>query len=245
MNSITRLEHTQHIKGMFSRIADRYDLMNRIMTVGQDKRWRKEIVRRAALPKDGWLLDLGTGTGRLAQEVLYQHPACHVVAADFTLDMMRIGKMHLSLATSTHQRADWCAADAHCLPFRDQTFDAVVSGFLLRNISDIQQSLAAQFHVLKSGGRIVVLDTTPPTGSLFAPFTLFYLRTLVPTMGRIIAGNPEDYKYLTVSTENFLDPKQLGARLTEAGFQEVVFRRLMFGTIAIHWGRKPLMGEKR
>jgi len=242
---LTRSEHTQYIKEMFSRIADRYDLTNSLMTAGQDKRWRREIVRRAALPQDGWVLDLGTGTGSLAKETLDQHPTCHVVAADFTLDMMRTGKRHLRGTTSTSQRVGWCAADAHYLPFPDQIFDAVVSGFLLRNVSDIRQSLAAQFRVLKSGGRIVALDTTPPKRSFFAPFTLFYLRTVVPTMGKFIAGRPEDYKYLSVSTENFLHPEQLSVRLIEAGFQEVDFRHLMFGTIAIHWGRKPPGEAKR
>jgi len=226
---------------MFSRIADRYDLMNSIMTAGQDRHWRREIVHRAALPRDGWLLDLGTGTGGLAEEALYQHPTGHIVAVDFTLDMIRAGRRHPRRIPSLRQCIGWCAADATRLPFPDQTFDAVVSGFLLRNVVDLQQCLAAQFRVLKSGGRIVALDTTPPTKSLFSPFTLFYIRKIVPAMGKFIAGHPKDYKYLSISTENFLSPEQLSVRLKEAGFQEVDFLRRMFGTIAIHWGCKPLV----
>ena len=224
---------------MFSRIAERYDLMNSIMTAGQDRRWRREIVRRAAIPQDGWLLDLGTGTGRLAQEALSQHPTGHIVAADFTLDMMLAGKKQLIPNPSMRQLVSWCAADAACLPFPDQTFDAVISGFLLRNVVDLQQCLAAQFRVLKPGGRIVALDTTPPQRSLFSPFTRFYFRKVVPNMGKLIAGNPVDYEYLSVSTEKFLPPEKLALTMTQAGFQEVEFRQRMFGTIAIHWGRRP------
>ncbi len=245
MNHLPRLEHTEYIKVMFSRIADRYDLMNSIMTVGQDKRWRREIVRRAALPQDGWLLDLGTGTGGLAKETLLQYPACHVVAVDFTPDMIRMGRFRLGKTAPMYRRLDWCVADAQFLSFPDNAFDAVVSGFLLRNVSDIRQSLAAQYRVLKPGGKIVALDTTPPARSFFAPFTRFYFRSVVPILGKIIAGHAKDYQYLAASTENFLSPDQLRALLTEAGFQEVNFHRSMFGTVAIHWGYKSTVEGKR
>lgn len=232
------MEHTEYIRGIFSRIADRYDRMNSIMTVGQDKRWRREIIRRASLPQGGWLLDLGTGTGGLAKEALLQYPSCHVVAADFTPDMIYMGRSRLGLTGRTSQDLEWCVADAQCLPFPDHTFDAVVSGFLLRNVSDIRQSLAAQLGVLKPGGKIVALDTTPPARSFVAPFTRFYFRSVVPILGRIITGHVKDYQYLAASTENFVSPEQLGALLTEVGFQEVNYHRLMFGTVAIHWGSK-------
>lgn len=232
MANLTGVEHARYVQEMFSRIAQRYDLMNRVMTAGQDVRWRREVIRRAALPSTGRLLDLGAGTGDLARETMRQHPSGRALAADFTLDMMRAGKARAAYL-------DWCAADARCLPFPDEVFDAVVSGFLLRNVSDVLQSVKEQFRVLKPGGRIVALDTTPPPQTPLAPLIRFHLHTVIPTLGSLVTGHAEAYKYLPDSTEGFLEPERLVARLLAAGFQKVGFRRLMFGTIAIHWGYKP------
>jgi demethylmenaquinone methyltransferase/2-methoxy-6-polyprenyl-1,4-benzoquinol methylase len=229
-------ERAQYVQEMFTRIAPRYDLMNRLMTVGQDVSWRREVIRRAALPSSGRLLDLGAGTGDLAREALRQYPDCQPVAADFTLSMMQIGKQRIGDDQST--RLDWSAADALHLPFPTRVFDAVVSGFLMRNVTDVRDSLAEQYRVLAPGGRIVILDTTPPPATPIAPLIRFHLHTIIPTLGRLIAGQAEAYTYLPDSTEGFLEPEQLSARLMDAGFRQVGFHRRMLGTIAIHWGVK-------
>jgi demethylmenaquinone methyltransferase/2-methoxy-6-polyprenyl-1,4-benzoquinol methylase len=221
---------------MFSQIARRYDLMNRVMTAGQDVRWRRMVIQRAGLPIHGRLLDLGAGTGDLGREALRQHPSTFVLAADFTLEMMRIGKLHQG---STSSQLAWCAADAGLLPYPDHTFDAVVSGFLLRNVSHLRQSLAEQYRVLRPGGRIVTLDTSPPPNTPLAPFIRLHLHTIIPALGGILAGQPDAYHYLPDSTEGFLPPEMLAGRLHAAGFRDVGFQRLMFGTVAIHWGEKP------
>ena len=126
-------ERARYVQEMFTRIAPHYDLMNRLMTVGQDVAWRKEVIRRAKLPRGGRLLDLGAGTGDLSREALRQEPTCQAVAADFTLDMMRTGRQSATPA-SAKGRLDWSAADAICLPYQDASFHAVVSGFLMRNV---------------------------------------------------------------------------------------------------------------
>jgi demethylmenaquinone methyltransferase/2-methoxy-6-polyprenyl-1,4-benzoquinol methylase len=156
------------------------------------------------------------------------------VAADFTLEMMRVGRRR-----GDQPGLNWTGADASRLPFPDAAFEAVVSGFLMRNVSDVHGSLAEQLRVLKPGGRIVVLDTTPPPESPIAPLIRFHLHTIIPNLGRAITGQAEAYQYLPDTTESFLEPELLAGRLISAGFAEVGFRRLMFGTIAIHWGRKP------
>jgi demethylmenaquinone methyltransferase/2-methoxy-6-polyprenyl-1,4-benzoquinol methylase len=206
--------------------------MNRLMTAGQDVRWRREVIRRAALPARGRLLDLGAGTGDLGREALRQAPDCRPVASDFTLEMMLVGKRR------PVERLAWAAADALSLPFPSGCFDAVVSGFLLRNVSDIPRSLREQNRVLKPGGRIVVLDTTRPLPSLFTPLVNLHLHSVIPALGRLVAGDAEAYRYLPDSTENFLSAESLAERMQAAGFREVGFHRLMFGTIAIHWGTK-------
>ena len=129
-------ERVIYIKDMFARIAHRYDVINRVMTAGQDVHWRREVIRRAKLPPGGFLLDLGAGTGDLTREALRQCSSCRSAAADFTIQMMRVGQSRLDQPQSESSRLDWIAADAGCLPFHDQVFDAVVSGFLLRNVGD-------------------------------------------------------------------------------------------------------------
>ena len=220
-----------YVQDMFSRIAHRYDLMNRLMTVGQDIRWRRITIRQLALPEGGLLLDLGAGTGDLAREALHQQPMSSAVAADFTLEMMRSGKRHSTAGLR------WCAADAHQLPFPDGCFDGLVSGFLLRNVTDIQASLREQVRVLKPGGRWASLDTTRPRPGLLYPLVKAHLHFVIPALGRLLTGQADAYRYLPDSTENFLRAEQLASKMTEAGLHDVGFQLFMFGTVAIHWGR--------
>ena len=240
MTNLSGTERARYVQNMFTQIAGRYDLMNRLMTGGQDVRWRRQVIQLASLPPGGQLLDLGTGTGDLAREALRQVPTVQVTAADFTLEMMRVGRAHPDPTLPEQAQVIWCNADATCLPFPDQAYDAVVSGFLLRNVIDLPKALAEQLRILRPGGRFVALDTTPPPQNLLAPFIRIHLHTVIPTLGRLITGQAEAYTYLPDSTESFLPPEKLSAALREAGFEQVNYKRLMFGTIAIYWAVRPL-----
>ncbi len=230
MTQLTGQERAQYVQSMFTKIAHRYDLMNRLMTGGQDVRWRKDVIRRARLTTNASLLDLGTGTGDLAREALTQEPKAKVTAADFTIEMMRVGNKNGNL--------EWSAADALNLPFKSEIFDAVVSGFLMRNVTDIQQALKEQYRALKSGGRIVILDTTRPKKNILSPFIWIHMHVIIPMVGGLLSGERDAYNYLPDTTEGFLTAEQLASRMTAAGFKNVEFKRFMFGTIAIHWGEK-------
>lgn len=230
MTNLAGQERARYVQSMFTRIAHRYDLMNRLMTGGQDVRWRKEVIQLARLRPNASLLDLGTGTGDLAREALRQEPRVNVTAADFTLEMMRVGQRNGSLS--------WSAADALNLPFKDKTFDAIVSGFLLRNVTDLQQSLKEQHRVLKPGGRIVILDTTRPKRNLLSPLIWLHMHVVIPVLGGLLSGFKDAYHYLPDSTEQFVTAEQLTARMAAVGFRRINFDRLMFGTIAIHWGER-------
>jgi demethylmenaquinone methyltransferase/2-methoxy-6-polyprenyl-1,4-benzoquinol methylase len=230
MTQLTGRERAHYVQSMFTRIAHRYDLMNRLMTGGQDVRWRRQVVQLTRLRPNGSLLDLGTGTGDLAREALTQFPKARITAADFTLEMMRVGKKNGDL--------NFSSADALNLPFEDKTFDAVVSGFLMRNVTDVQKALSEQHRILKAGGRIVVLDTTRPKRNLLSPFIKFHMHVIIPTIGGVLSGMRDAYKYLPDTTENFLTAEELTVRMVAVGFRRVNFKRLMFGTIAIHWGEK-------
>ena len=225
------------VRSMFDRIAGRYQLMNRLITFGQDTAWRKLVVRESGLAPGGLLLDAATGTGDIALEALRQVDGIVAVGADFSLEMMRVGRER-----DGGERIRWCAADALSLPFPDASFDAVTSGYLIRNVPDAGAAFREQLRVVKPGGRVVCLDTCPPPPNLLRPFTLFYFRHVIPLLGRLVAGDGEAYAYLTRSTEGFKAPRELGAIMEEAGLVRVRFHLFMFGTMAVHVGERPLDG---
>ncbi len=233
-------KHPERVRAMFSRIARRYDLLNRLMTGGQDVRWRREVIRRASLEPGHRLLDIGAGTGDLAFEALRQQPQAQVVAADFTLPMMLVGRRR----PGSH-RILWAAADTLHLPFPEASFDAVVSGFLLRNVAGLSQALAEQFRVLKPGGRWLALETVPPPRNLLWPLIAFHFRLVIPLMGRLIAGDADAYRYLPRTSEQFQTPSEMLALLRDTGFEDVGARLRMFNTVAIYWGRKPPVTGRR
>ncbi len=230
MTQLRGNERAKYVQDMFTRIARRYDLMNRLMTGGQDIRWRKKVIQSARLDDHASLLDLGTGTGDLAREALSQFPQASIMAADFTLEMMRVGKKTSPL--------NFSAADALKLPFNDSSFDAVVSGFLMRNVIDLNQALREQYRVLKKGGCVVILDTTRPKKNILSPFIWIHMHFIIPGLGRLLTGSKEAYRYLPETTEGFVTAENLAAHMTAVGFKKINYQRLMFGTIAILWAEK-------
>lgn len=232
-------DHAVYVQQMFGRIARRYDMMNRLMTFGQDQRWRRFVVRQAHLMPGAWLLDIATGTGDIAFEAQRQVRDLHVVAADFTLSMMRVGQQRerAHAVPGAHPVA-WHGADTLCLPYVAHSFDAVTSGYLFRNVTDIPHALAEQVRVLKPGGWLVTLDTTPPSRNLLHPFIHIHLKYLIPTLGRWITGQADAYNYLPESTLGFKTAEELAALMRDAGLTQVGYKRFMFGTMAVHWGQK-------
>jgi len=224
----------RYVKGMFSHISPDYDYMNRLMSLGRDMSWRRLLLAKAGVHRGGMLLDVGTGTGDIALESLRSDPAVHVTAVDFTEEMMLIGCRRKGA-----EKIDWVRADAMRLPFPDKTFDAVVSGFLMRNVVDVSATLKEQMRVVKPGGRVVCLDTTPSKKGILRPVTQFYLKVVIPSLGRLLTGKGDAYRYLTKSTLNFVDAETLAVTMKNVGLEEVAFKRLMFGNIAMHRGVRP------
>ncbi|NLA74444.1 MAG: ubiquinone/menaquinone biosynthesis methyltransferase [Deltaproteobacteria bacterium] len=226
-------KQSQKIRVMFGRISKRYDLLNRFISLGLDTRWRRFLVRAAQLPDTGLVLDAGAGTGSIAIEIKKKQPLARVTAADITYEMIAEGRKRKQGC-----KIGWCQADALKLPFPDALFDAVTSGFLARNVHDIEGLIREQVRVLKPGGRLVCLDTSPVPDNILKPLVLFYYRYIIPVMGYLISGENEAYRYLPESTIKFIKPDRLAAILENAGLREVRFRRFMFGNISVHWGSK-------
>ncbi|HZT08735.1 MAG TPA: ubiquinone/menaquinone biosynthesis methyltransferase [Chloroflexota bacterium] len=224
----------RRVRDMFGRIVPRYDLMNRLMTLGMDGRWR-DLAAAAAEPAGADALDLATGTGDLAL-ALRTHGARHVVAADFCAPMLEAAREKLQRRSET--AIDLVLADALRLPFADASFDCVASGFLLRNVSDVPRALGEMHRVLRPGGRVVSLELTRLSfGPLSAAFRA-YFTYVVPLVGGIVSGDPAAYRYLPASVRVFPPAEVLARTFREAGFQAVTYRTVGFGTTAIHRGQK-------
>lgn len=227
-------EKRGYVRNMFSDIAPRYDLMNRLMTLGQDGTWRRTVVDLCALPPGGSLLDVATGTGDIGYEALRRDPRAQVVGLDLTRAMMMYGRgKHAGLSFP------FLEGDALALPFADNAFDATTSGFMMRNVVDVRAAFTEQARVVRPGGRVVCLEITLPRTPVFGRLFHAYFFEVVPRIGRTISGHGEAYSYLPESALAFPRPPELKQIMESAGLRDVGYRLAMMGTVAIHWGTKP------
>ena len=220
------------VRGMFDRIAPVYDAMNRVMTAGLDRRWRKLAVRETVWPGDR-VLDSCCGTGDLAVEA--ERRGARVVGLDFSEPM-------LERARHKSGTIEWVQGDALALPFEAGEFDAVTCGFGVRNLADLEGGLREAARVLKPGGKIAVLEITRPRG-LLRPFFRLWFDVLVPFAGKVLPGG-KAYTYLPASVRRFPGPEDLAALFVAAGFQDVRYRLLGGGTVALHVARTPPSGSE-
>jgi demethylmenaquinone methyltransferase / 2-methoxy-6-polyprenyl-1,4-benzoquinol methylase len=209
---------------MFDRIAPLYDLMNRVMTAGLDRRWRRAAARAVVRPGDR-VLDLCCGTGDLA--LAARDAGGDVTAVDFSARM-------LERARTKSSEIVWLEADALHLPLADASFDAVTIGFGLRNVASAEQGLAEMRRVLTPGGRLAVLDVTRPRG-LLAPFYKVWFDALIPAVGKLLPGGAA-FTYLPASVRRFPEPRELARLMDEAGFEQIRWRLFAGGIVALHSG---------
>lgn len=226
-------EKRSYVRRMFTEIAPRYDLMNRIMTLGRDQAWRRRVVQLCQLPRGGRLLDVATGTGDIAYEALRQDPTLHVVGVDLTREMMLFGR-----GKRSGQAFPCVEGDALQLPFCDGAFDAACSGFMMRNVLDIRAAFAEQARVVRPGGRVVCLEIALPRTPLFSELFRFYFFNIVPAIGGLISGRRDAYTYLPHSAVPLPPPEEIAAIMREVGLHDVRYRMAMLGTVSIHWGTK-------
>ncbi len=229
MTESVKLKSRESVHRMFGRIARTYDIANRIITFGFDGIWRRFAVRCAGLDAGSRVLDIGCGTGDIACEVERRVKDPVVVAADFSAGMIIEGKRSKKCASIM-----WCLADACRLPFPDNYFDAVLSGYLVRNVTDVGTAFKEQMRVVKPGGRVVCLETCPPAPGLKGLPVRIYTAFVIPLIGRVISGDVGAYRYLHESTGGFMEPALLASVMEQSGLDHLFFRRFMLGTQAVH-----------
>jgi len=235
---MTRLtEKGRGIRDMFDRIAPRYDLLNRLLSLGIDRRWRRFAVRQLNVPEDGRVLDIATGTGDVALEIGRQtSPGVKIVGSDFTQGMLVLGRGKI---TESPYRDRIVLVNAPCesMPHPDGIFDGITIAFGIRNVVDRQKGLHEMARVLKPGGRAVILEFATPRNSFFRAVYYFYFLRVLPWLGGLVSQRSA-YQYLPDSVLEFPDRETFKEMMELAGFFDVECHDLTGGIAAVHVGTR-------
>ena len=228
-------ERNRSIGEMFSSIAPRYDFLNRLLSLGVDRRWRRLAVAETVPPAGGRFLDVATGTADMALEILRQQgPGASVAGVDLSVEMMRVGREKCARA-GRGDRVSFLRAPGESLPFRDGAFDSACVAFGIRNVVDRERGLREMCRVVRSGGRVVVLEFSTPPGAFFGPLYRFYFRSVLPRIGAIFSRGSA-YAYLPDSVLAFPDPPAFAEMMRAAGCASVTRRPLTFGIVTLYVG---------
>jgi demethylmenaquinone methyltransferase/2-methoxy-6-polyprenyl-1,4-benzoquinol methylase len=218
------------VAAMFDGVAERYDLTNDVLSLGQTRLWRRAVARAVDAAPGERVLDLAAGTG--SSSLPFVQAGAQVVAADFSLGMLTVGKR-------ANPRLDLLAGDALRLPFAEGVFDAVTISFGLRNVTDVDTALGEMARVTKPGGRLVVCEFSHPTWSPFRTVYTEYLMRALPAVARRVSSNPDAYVYLAESIRAWPDQPGLARRIAASGWTAVGWRNLTGGIVALHRARRP------
>jgi demethylmenaquinone methyltransferase/2-methoxy-6-polyprenyl-1,4-benzoquinol methylase len=223
------------VAAMFDDVAGRYDLTNDVLSLGQDRLWRRAVLKAVAGRPGETVLDIAAGTGTSSEP--FADAGVKVVPADFSLGMLRVGNQ---------RRPDlgFTAADAMRLPFADDSFDAVTMSFGLRNVASVETALAEFLRVTRPGGRLVVCEFSHPTNGAFRKVYTEYLMRSLPPIARKVSSNPESYVYLAESIQAWPAQRELAEAVRRVGWGAVEWRNLSGGIVALHRAVKPAGGPE-
>ena len=222
------------VRPMFDSIAPRYDLLNRFISFGMDRSWRRHAVAAALVGRPRLMLDVGTGTGDLAFEFAGRDEnGTIVIGLDFSAAMLGIASQRAKNLPDS-DRVHFVTGDALELPLAAESADVVVSAFVLRNLDSLAIAFSAIAQAIRSGGRLVLLEMTPIRQPVFRFLFRLYFRRWVPVLGRLISRHPDAYTWLPESVDNFIGVEEVSAQLEAAGFVDVQVKKLAFGTVAMH-----------
>ncbi|KJK13857.1 ubiquinone biosynthesis methyltransferase UbiE [Terrabacter sp. 28] len=217
------------VASMFDTVAEKYDVTNDVLSLGQDRLWRRAVVKAVAARRGERILDIAAGTGTSSEP--WADEEIEVVPADFSLGMLRVGR---------RRRPDmaFTAADAMCLPFADESFDVVTMSFGLRNVADPEVALREFLRVTKPGGRLLVCEFSQPVNKVFRTVYTNYLMRALPPVARRTSSNPDSYVYLAESIRAWPPQGELAGIIEGAGWQQVGWTNLTGGIVALHHGTK-------
>jgi demethylmenaquinone methyltransferase/2-methoxy-6-polyprenyl-1,4-benzoquinol methylase len=226
-------EKARYVERMFARIARRYDRINRVMTFGMDQSWRADAVRRLGLQPGARALDVGSGTGDFLAPLA--DSGSLAVGVDFTIAMLRAGQDKIA---PLGRRAAFVCGDALRLPFGDETFDALTTGFTMRNVTDIEGAFREMWRVTRHGGRVACLEVARPELPLLRIGHRLYFERVVPLIARALGGDIRAYRYLPQSARAFPPPAALAQIMRQAGWSDVGYRLVGMGAAAVHTATK-------
>jgi len=215
-------QKSKEIQQMFDNIAGRYDLLNRVLSFRTDVRWRKKAIKLAGIAGGQTVLDLACGTADMMIEMDRRVLGVNLVGGDFSYNMMLIGKQKFP-------KGSFSVADAHCLPFADNSFDRITISFGFRNVTDKPKGLKEMHRVLKDGGKLCILEFSQPEGPIFSRLYRLYFTKILPFIGGIISGNRKAYEYLPDSVYKFPKKDVYRQMILDAGFSEAQFNPMSFG----------------
>ena len=223
----------QRVSGMFDQVAAAYDRTNSVLSLGNDRLWRAAVLRSVAPKRGERILDLAAGTG--TSSMAFVPSGAHVVAADFSKGMIAEGRRRHGDVPNL----EFVQADATDLPFGDGEFDAVTMSFGLRNVNDPRRALRELRRVTRPGGRIVVCEFSHPPSRAFNALYRFYNDRVLPVVAKAVSSNAEAYDYLNESIRDWPDQPTLARWMRDSGWDEVAYRNLSFGIVALHRGIRP------
>jgi demethylmenaquinone methyltransferase/2-methoxy-6-polyprenyl-1,4-benzoquinol methylase len=231
-------EKVKHVKSVFDSVAEKYDLMNDVMSFGIHRLWKRFAIETAGVRPGMKVLDLAGGTGDLTKALARRvAPTGEVVLADINENMVNVGRRRL-VDAGVAQWVDFTIANAEKLPFEDNAFDRVTIAFGLRNVTDKATALAEMARVLKPGGQALILEFSRVEQPLLTKAYDFYSFHILPRMGKTIANDEESYRYLAESIRKHPDQETLKAMMLEAGFDKAEYTNLSEGIVALHRGWK-------
>ncbi|QTG80971.1 demethylmenaquinone methyltransferase [Arthrobacter crystallopoietes] len=230
MNRASLDKRPDEVAAMFDDVAPKYDVVNDVLSMGQTRRWRRIVVDAVGAKRGQRVLDLAAGTGTSSEP--YADAGIHVVACDFSLGMLQVGKRR-------RPDIDFVAGDATNLPFADNSFDAVTISFGLRNVNEPRKALQEMLRVTKPGGRLVIAEFSSPTLPVWRTMYTEYLMRMLPAIASKISSNPDSYIYLAESIRAWPNQNELAQWIAEEGWQDVAYRNLTGGIVAVHRARKP------
>ena len=239
MSPSSKDKHQQFVQNIFDRIAGRYDFLNSVISFHFDTFWRKKAVQALALGNTSpFVLDLGSGTGDLALTAAKEIKGGRIVGLDFSQEMIRLAQEKKRRSPSG-DRTDYILGSALAPPFKADVFDAVMTAFVLRNITDLDLFFHHAYRLLRPGGKLVSLDMFPPSRFPFSFFYSFYFYRLVPRIGAALAHDRSAYQYLSDSVRTFAPPETIAELIRQTGFERVKLKNFVSGAVCLHLGEKP------